>query len=171
MAKKAAKKATTKKTVKKATPKTVKKPAEKAVPKPTKKAPQQGIKKPAKKAAPRPTRKAIQTAAQGQVKAAPTWVVWQDARGVWVGTKHEFERSKMQETVVSDVFDVGDNRELDALRRAVQMGMVMRQSYATCVQQYGRRNLKGGWLEYDGAAQGERIKQWEDRVRELISGQ
>ena len=108
-------------------------------------------------------------AAIDKAKPEVSWVIWQDTKGVWVGTKREFEQSKRRETVISDAFGAGDNPETDALYRAVQMGGVMRQTYATCVRQYGQGNLKGAWLQYDDAAQGKRIGQWEQRLERLTS--
>jgi hypothetical protein len=106
-------------------------------------------------------------AAMDEAKPEASWIVWQDTRGVWVGTKQEFEQSRRQETVISDAFGAGDNPEADALYRAVQMGGVMQQTYAACVLQYGQGNLKGTWLHYDDAAQGNRIGEWGERLEQL----
>jgi hypothetical protein len=87
--------------------------------------------------------------------AEPTWVVWQDGRGVWVGTVDEYKRSKRPETIVCDVFDRGSRRDLAALHRAVQLGQMLRQSYI---------NAMRPWLKYDDVAQGQRIRHWDERL-------
>ena len=51
----------------------------------------------------------------------------------------------------------GAYRDFRALHRAVQLGQVLRQTYANCMRP---------WLQYDDAAQKQHIKEWEERLRD-----
>jgi hypothetical protein len=119
-------------------------------------------KKATRKPPTKPTKKVTKTAASKIVEQAATpeltWVVWQDATGVWLGTREDFHRLKRPEAIVCDVLDTANQRELDALHRAVQIGQMLRQRYA---------NLVRPWLQYDDAAQDQRIKKWEERAKKL----
>jgi hypothetical protein len=95
---------------------------------------------------------------QEAVKTERTWVVWHDGRGVWLGSPEEFRQSKRPETIICDVIDHGSQRDFDALRRAVHVGHVLRETYANCLKP---------WLQYNDAAQEQRIKEWEQRLRAL----
>jgi hypothetical protein len=142
MPKKAAKtKRTAKKTVRKTPKKAVRKPARK----PTKVAPKKGTVKVAEK-----TDEPKEVA-----QTERTCVVWQDGRGIWVGTPEEFKQSKRPETIVCDVLNTGSHRDSDALQRAIQLGRVLRQTYANCVKP---------WLQYDDFAQEQRVREWEERL-------
>lgn len=107
-------------------------------------------------------KKATVTAAPQAAEAAEpvqperTWVVWQDGRGIWVGTPEEFKQSKRPDTIVCDVLDNGVHRDFSALQRAIHLGQVLRQTYANCVKP---------WLQYDDLAQQQRMKEWEERMR------
>jgi hypothetical protein len=144
--------------------KTAKKKA--ATRKATKRASAKPTKKVTKRAATEPTKKVTKTAATEPAKQAAKpaakpeliWVVWQDATGVWLGTREDFHRLKRPEAIVCDVLDAADQRELDALHRAVQIGQVLRQKFADLVRP---------WLQYDDAAQEQRIKKWEERSKKL----
>lgn len=84
-----------------------------------------------------------------------TWVVWQDGMGIWVGTQQDFKHSKRPETIVCDVIDRGSHQASTALQRAIQLGLTLRQTYATYMKY---------WLQYDDAAQGQRIQEWYERL-------
>ena len=84
-----------------------------------------------------------------------TWVVWQDGRGIWAGTLHDFKHSKRPDTVVCDVIDRGSHLGAAALHRAIQLGETLRQTYASHMK---------SWLHYDDAAQRQRIQEWYDRL-------
>jgi hypothetical protein len=130
-----------------------------AAKKTTKKAPRKPTKQTARKT---PTR-----AAEEAAQAARTWMVWQDATGIWVGIAGEFKRSKWRDTIVCDVFDGGNWRERNALRLAVQLAQALRQTYADCVQRQGQQDSTGQWLQYDDAAQEQRVKEWEERLKDM----
>ncbi len=89
--------------------------------------------------------------------AEHTWVVWQDGRGIWVGTLQEFKDSKRPETIVCDVINRGGHQGASALHRAIQLGEALRQSYASHMKY---------WLRYEDAAQKQRIQEWYDRLGE-----
>ena len=101
---------------------------------------------------------ASQKATQEAAKPEHTWVVWQDGRGIWVGTLEDFKLSKRVDSIVCDVIDSGPHQDSVALQRAVQVGQTLRQSYA---------NYLRYWLQYNDAAQKQRIEGWQDRLREL----
>jgi len=86
------------------------------------------------------------------------WVVWQDGRGIWVGTRQEFIHSKRLDTIVCDVIDRGTHQDSDALHRAIQLGKTLRQSYANYVK---------SWLQYNDAEQQHRIDEWHGRLRDM----
>jgi hypothetical protein len=94
------------------------------------------------------------------VRTECTWVIWQDGRGIWVGTPEEFRQSKRPETIVCDVLNNGSHRDFDALQRAIHLGRVLRQTYANCVKP---------WLQYDDFAQEQRIREWGERLRLLCA--
>ncbi len=110
------------------------------------------------------TNTTIETAAttSGQIaeevaKPEHAWVVWQDGRGIWVGTRQEFKNSKRPETIVCDVIDRGAHQVAAALHRAIQLAETLRQTYS---------NHMKSWLQYDDAAQRQRIQDWYERVGE-----
>ncbi|MEI8373607.1 MAG: hypothetical protein WCJ35_12340 [Planctomycetota bacterium] len=84
-----------------------------------------------------------------------TWVVWQDGMGIWIGTQQDFKHSKRPETIVCDVIDRGFHQASTALQRAIQLGQALRQTYA---------NHMKPWLQYDDAAQRQRIQEWYERL-------
>jgi hypothetical protein len=78
--------------------------------------------------------------------------------GVWVGTPQEFKYSKRPETIVCDVIGSGTRRDSGALHRAVQLGQALRQTYADYMK---------SWLQYNDAAQKQRIQEWQERLRDM----
>jgi hypothetical protein len=138
-----------------------------------KKKKKQATKKAAKRATAKPTKKKTKRATKKTAKQAVepelTWIVWEDAGGIWLGSKEEFRRFKGPDTILCDVLDTGTHREFDALHRAVQLGQGLRQTYANCVRQHGQENLKGHWLQFDDAAQERRIREWEEQLRKIRS--
>ena len=89
------------------------------------------------------------------VRPEHIWVVWQDGRGIWVGTQPDFKLAKRPETIVCDVIDRGTHPAAAALHRAIQLGETLRQTYA---------NYMKSWLQYDDAAQKQRIQEWYERL-------
>ena len=83
------------------------------------------------------------------------WVVWQDGRGIWVGTQQDYKGSKRPETIICDVIKRGGFQNAAALHRAIQLGEMLRQTYATHMK---------SWLQYDDAAQRQRIQEWYDQL-------
>jgi hypothetical protein len=94
-------------------------------------------------------------ATQEPAKPENTWVVWQDGRGIWVGTRQEFKDSKRLDTIVCDVIASGTQQASVALHRAIQLAETVRQTYA---------NYMKYWLQYDDAAQKQRIQEWYERL-------
>ena len=84
-----------------------------------------------------------------------TWVVWQDGRGIWVGTQQDFKHSKRPETIVCDVIDRGSHQASTALQQAIQLGETLRQAFGSHMKY---------WLQYDDAAQKQRIQEWYERL-------
>ena len=114
--------------------------------------------KPVKAAPKQPPVKVAKPADEPQPPVQPevTWVVWQDARGIWAGTLEEYKQSKRPETIVCDVFNTGIHRDYDARQRAIHLARLVRQTYSDCVKP---------WLQYDDFAQAQRVKEWEERSR------
>jgi hypothetical protein len=104
---------------------------------------------------------ASEPASEQVARPARTWVVWQDGRGVWIGSVEEYKQSKRPETIVCDIIDSGNDRDYHAFQRAVQVAQVLRQTYANCVKP---------WLHYDDRVQELRIKQWQERLRAMELG-
>lgn len=162
-----------KKVPKSATHGAAKQSTTKTLRKPTKKSTTKVTRKPAKKPTQRPTKRATtkrtpkQRIGKETIQAEATWVVWEDVRGIWLGLPYEFQQSKRLDTIICDVLDTGSHREFGALHRAVQLGQVLRQTYANCVRQYGREKLTGNWLQFDDAGQEQRIREWEKRLKSL----
>ena len=105
-----------------------------------------------------PIEVAVATAEQATEEAVNperTWVVWQDGKGIWVGTQQDFKLSKRPETIVCDVIDRGAHQASAALQRAIQLGQTLRQTYA---------NYMKSWLQYDDSAQKQRIQEWYERL-------
>jgi hypothetical protein len=98
--------------------------------------------------------------AEEVAKPEVTWVVWEDGRGIWLGTVEDYKRSKRPETTVCDVFNSGADRDFRALDRAVQLGHTKRRDYATAVRP---------WLQYDDSSQQNRVREWEQRLAILVS--
>ncbi len=94
-------------------------------------------------------------AAEEAARPEHTWVVWQDGRGIWVGTQQDFKHSKRPETIVCDVIDRGAQQASAALHRAIQLGQTLRQTYASYMKY---------WLQYNDAAQEQRIQDWYERL-------
>ncbi len=99
----------------------------------------------------------ISVQATEEAKPEHIWVVWQDGRGIWVGTSQEFKHSKRPETIVCDVIDRGAHQGAAALHRAIQLGQTLRRAYADHMK---------SWLQYDDVAQRQRIQDWYERLGE-----
>ena len=144
-----------------------KKTPNKTARKPAIKSTKGGGKKPTKRPLPKPTKSptknvtieaATPISRQATEEAANperTWVVWQDGKGIWVGTQQDFKLSKRPETIVCDVIDRGAHQASAALQRAIQLGQTLRQTYA---------NYMKSWLQYDDSAQKQRIQEWYERL-------
>jgi hypothetical protein len=94
-------------------------------------------------------------AAEETVNPEHAWVVWQDGRGIWLGTLQNFKNSKRPDAIVCDVIDRGAHQASAARQRAIQLAETLRQSYA---------NHMRYWLQYDDAAQKQRIQEWYEHL-------
>ena len=156
-----AKKRTARTLATKSTKGTGKKPAKPSVAKPTKRS----VVKPAKRAVAKQTKSPTKNttieavasqATEEATKPENAWVVWQDGRRIWVAYSYRNSRSaKRPDTIVCDVIDRGIHQLSVALQRAIQLGQTLRQSYASYMKH---------WLQYDDAAQEQRIRKWQERM-------